>query len=244
MKTIIETQPNFRDLGGIPTLDGHKLKSGIIYRSGDLHSISDEDILILEKLELALIIDLRARREIEKRPDKRISTVKEIIHIPIHDTARDAAEKYFENTDATALEILLIGDYRRMINDHIDEFRKFFHVLSSTDHFPLVFHCTAGKDRTGLATVFLLFALGVGFSDIWKDYLDTNRYALATTDKIIRKVSKNGKNGEILRPLLEVRETYLNAALEQIEMSYGNLEIFLRNALHVDFSLLRLRFLE
>jgi protein-tyrosine phosphatase len=244
LQTILIKQPNFRDLGGIPTSEGHVIKSGLIFRSGDLHTLSEADQLILEKLGLAMIIDLRAPREIEARPDKRISTVKEVIHLPIHDLARETAEKYFENDDAIGLETILIEDYRRIVTGYIHEFREFFRVVSTTHNLPLVFHCTAGKDRTGLAAVFLLSALGVGLPEIWKNYLDTNFYALSMTDRIIGKVSENGKNGEILRPLLEVRKDYLNAALEQIEISYGGMETFLKTTLGVDFSLLRLRFLK
>jgi len=244
LQTIIKKQPNFRDIGGIETSDGHTVKSGLIFRSGDLSTLSEKDIRILEEMGLATIIDFRSPREIDECPDKRISTVKEIIHLPIHDSARDLAEKYFENEDAIGLENLLIGDYRRMVKGYICEFRKFFQILSFTHDLPLVFHCTAGKDRTGLASVFFLSALGVGFSEIWKNYIDSNLYAQSTTDRIIREITDQGKNGEILRPLFEVRERYLKAALEQIDISYHGMEAFLKTTLNVDSSLLRLRFLD
>jgi protein-tyrosine phosphatase len=243
LQNILTAQPNFRDLGGIPATNGHSIRRGMLFRSGDLSTLTEEDIKKLETIGLTTIVDFRAPREIDKRPDKQIGTVKEFIQIPIHDTARDMAEKYFDSNNAEGLETVLVGDYRRLITDHVPGFRKFFGIVSLTDNLPLVFHCAAGKDRTGLASMMLLFSLGVGFSAIWKDYLDSNLYTTPMMQKIIKKLTEKGKNGAILRPLLEVREAYLNAALDQIEKSYGSMDYFLQKVLHADYDLLRRRYL-
>jgi len=71
LKTILENQLNFRDLGGIITVDGHRVKPGLLFRSGELYTVSDADMLRLEQMNLAMNIDLRAQREITKRPDKK-----------------------------------------------------------------------------------------------------------------------------------------------------------------------------
>jgi len=244
LKTILENQLNFRDLGGIITMDGHRVKPGLLFRSGELFPVSDADILRLEQMNLAMIIDLRAQREITKRPDKKIRTVKEIHHIGIHDAARDKAEQFFEQNDANGLETVLIQDYRRMVRHHQHDFRKFLHLLAVTENLPLVYHCAAGKDRTGLATVFLLTALGVDLPVIRDDYMASNRYSLPFTEKIIRKLHDSGKNGEILRPLLEVRKEYLDAALDEIDIHYGGLEEFVRDILKADSEMLRKKYLE
>jgi protein-tyrosine phosphatase len=243
LESLLFAQPNFRDLGGIPATDGRLIRNGLLFRSGDLSTLTDEDIVVAEHLGLATVIDFRAPREVEKRPDKPIATVKEFIALPIQDAAREVAERYFDANDALGLENVLIGDYRRLITDHVQEYRKFFEILSLTENLPLVFHCAAGKDRTGLASVLLLWSLGAGWSDIWKDYLDSNRFTTPMMQKIIRKLTEKGKNGAILRPLLEVRESYLNAALDQIEKSYGSMDHYLQKVLHADFDLLRRRYL-
>jgi protein-tyrosine phosphatase len=234
---------NFRDLGGIKATDGRKIKPGLLFRSGDFYSLSAEDIRRLEKIGLSMIIDLRAMREIIQRPDKEIGTVNQIIHIDIHDAARDKAEKFLECNDAKGLETVLIGDYERMVDVHQADFRRFLQVLATTENLPLVYHCAAGKDRTGMATVFLLVALGVEMDIIWDDYMATNLYAASYTEKIISKVTKSGMNGEILRPLLEVRKEYLAAALAMIDEKYDGLNNFVEKVLEADVVGLRERYL-
>ena len=240
---MLSSQSNFRDLGGLKTMDGRKVKPGLLFRSGDFYTLSHEDIRKLEEMKLAAIIDLRARREIVRRPDKLIGTVKEIIHIDIHDAARDKAEKFLEEGDAEGLETLLIDDYIRMVKDHQNDFRRFMEIITITENLPLVYHCAAGKDRTGLATVFLLSALGIEMQFIWDDYLATNEFAKSYTQKIIRKATDSGFNGEILRPLLEVRKEYLEAALDEIARQSGSLLNFISGVLKADTSKLQKKYL-
>jgi len=240
---LLSSQLNFRDLGGIRTIDGRKVKPGLLFRSGDLFSLQPEDIRRLEEMKLASVIDLRAQREIDVRPDKQIGTVREVIHIDIHDAARDKAQKFLESNDADGLETVLIGDYVRMVNIHQDDFRRFLEVLANTDNLPLVYHCAAGKDRTGLVTLFFLSALGVDLENIWADYLDSNRYSEPTILRIIRKVTESGMNGELLRPLLEVRKEYLQAALDEIDLKYGGLQSFVIEVLKADCEKLQKKYL-
>ena len=243
MHQLLSSQLNFRDLGGIRTIDGRKVKPGLLFRSGDLFSLQPEDIRRLEEMKLASVIDLRAQREIDVRPDKQIGTVREVIHIDIHDAARDKAQKFLESNDADGLETVLIGDYVRMVNIHQDDFRRFLEVLANTDNLPLVYHCAAGKDRTGLVTLFFLSALGVDLENIWADYLDSNRYSEPTILRIIRKVTESGMNGELLRPLLEVRKEYLQAALDEIDLKYGGLQSFVIEVLKADCEKLQKKYL-
>ncbi|MFZ4563764.1 MAG: tyrosine-protein phosphatase [Bacteroidales bacterium] len=243
MHQLLSSQLNFRDVGGIRTIDGRKVRPGILFRSGDLFSLQAEDIRRLEEMKLASIVDLRAKREIDVRPDKQIGTVNEVIHIDIHDAARDKAQKFLETNDADGLETVLIGDYVRMVNIHQDDFRRFLEVLANTGNLPLVYHCAAGKDRTGLATVFFLSALGVDLENIWADYMDSNIYSEPTILRIIRKVTESGMKGELLRPLLEVRKEYLQAALDEIDLKYGGLQSFVIEVLKADCEKLQKKYL-
>jgi protein-tyrosine phosphatase len=240
---LIASKPNFRDLGGFPTTDGRKIKTGLLFRSGDLHSWTDEDLVKLEELKIATIIDFRSDREREYRPDNVISSVKSIMNLVIPDLSREQATEYLSANNARGLETLLIDVYRTMVNDNQKEYKEFFNILANTSHLPILFHCAAGKDRTGLASLFLLTALGVDMKYILEDYYSTNIHNLEYSNKIIGKFYEMGFNGELMRPMLEVREEYLNAALDEIDLKYGGLNTFLTETLNADISKLKERFL-
>ena len=239
----LESQPNFRDLGGFPTADGRKIKTGLLFRSGDLHSWTDEDLLKLDALQIATIIDFRSDRERESRPDSVLSSVKSIMNLVIPDLSREQAVEYLSTNNARGLETLLIDVYRTMVNDNQKEYKEFFNILANTSHLPILFHCAAGKDRTGLASLFLLTALGVDMKHILEDYFSTNVHNLDYSNKIIEKINEMGFNGELMRPMLEVREEYLNAALDEIDLKYRGLNAFLTETLNADIGKLKKRYL-
>ncbi len=241
---LLSGQHNFRDLGGMKTKDGRRIKPGLLHRSGDLHSITDEDVETLSRLGLAMIIDFRSPREIEKRPNRAIPTVKEIKCFPIYDAPRDLAAKYVEEGNEEGLKQLLILEYERIILHYITEYQQFLFELAYNENVPLVFQCSAGKDRTGLATIFLLMALGVGMDEIVGDYFRTNIFAKAHVREIIGKLNHKGHNGELMRPMLEVHPEYLDSAFSVIQERYGNLENFIFGELAAEPELLRARFLE
>ena len=241
---VLSGQHNFRDLGGIVDKDGKRIKPGVLYRSGDLHAITDEDIKTLTHLGLTMIIDFRSPREIEKRPNREIPTVKEIKHLPIYDAPRDLAARYVEESNEEGLKELLIIEYERIILHYNAEYKQFLFEVAHNANIPLVFQCSAGKDRTGLATIFLLTALGVGMKEIVEDYFRTNIFARAHAREIIRKLNHKGHNGELMRPMLEVRQEYLDAAFSVIHERYGNLENYVFGELAAEPELLRARFLE
>ncbi len=241
---ILKNQPNFRDIGGIPTMDGEVVRAGLLYRSGDFSRLSEEDIRRIEEIGIRMIIDFRSDRELINYPTPPIASVRENKRIMIIDSARDTAERMLGENDAEGLETILIKDYRRMVRDHQDDFREFFRILASTDQLPLMYHCAAGKDRTGLATYLLLIALGVSREEARKDYMLSNTHLKPLADRVIREVMEAGNpNSEILRPLMEVRREYLDAALEEIEYHYHTVDLFLTEILDVNFIALKDKYL-
>jgi protein-tyrosine phosphatase len=241
---ILSGQHNFRSLGGIPAAGKKKIKEGMLFRSGDLHSITDADVVLLEQMNLSMIIDFRSQREREIRPNREINTIRKTCHYEIHDEPRERAAKYVEIRNEEGLNQLLVDEYPRIIKNYKGQYRRFFSDLESTSLLPLVFQCSAGKDRTGLAAIFLLTALGVPREDILSDYYATNHYALAHATEIIGIINKKGYNGELMRPLLEVRPEYLDAGIREIESHSGNLMDFVVKELKADVVRLRDKFLE
>jgi len=243
IQTILANQPNFRDLGGIPTIDGRNVKPGLLYRSGEFSKLSDEDIINLEQMGIRMIIDFRSDQEVINYPTPEISTVRENKRITAVDSARLEAEKLMEEQDEDGLSTILIRDYKRLVNDHQDDFREFFRVLATTDLLPLVYHCAAGKDRTGLATYLLLIALGVSEEEARKDYMMSNIYFKSIADKIVHEVNAAGNNGDIIWPILIVREEYLDAALGEMNEKYGGIRNYIDQLLEVDTKAIKRKYL-
>jgi protein-tyrosine phosphatase len=242
--TFLEKQPNFRSLGGIRTISGKRIRRNLIYRSGSLNNLSVADISKLQDIGLAMIIDFRSDREVTLYPSDVIPTVKQTVRIVIADEARDRAMEFLDRNDAKGLEEVLVTDYRRMIRNDSGCFSEFFRVLEQAVDLPLVYHCAAGKDRTGIATVLLLSALGVDMNTIMEDYFLSNQLLEPFVGKLIKKLSGEGKNGEIIRPMMEVRPEYLRAALDEIDTLFGGMDNYLNNILKADTELLQAKYLE
>ncbi|MCX6243740.1 MAG: tyrosine-protein phosphatase [Bacteroidetes bacterium] len=241
---ILSGQHNFRDLGGIPAMDGRTIRPGLLFRSGDLHSITDDDVTILEQAGIRMIIDFRSERERLKRPNREIPGLKEVRYLPIFDAPRDLASKYVAESDSSNLERLLVDEYARIVSLYRKEYAEFLWLVANSSEIPLVFQCSAGKDRTGLATIFLLTALGVGYEHILNDYFLTNLHAQAHAHEIIGLLNNNGYNGHLMQPMLEVRQEYLDAALDVISKTSENLENFVTSELKADREKLRERYLK
>jgi len=241
---FLETQPNFRSLEGILTGSGRSFRKNLVYRSGSLNKLSPDDIGKLRDIGLSLIIDFRSDREVTAHPTDIIPGVKHTERIIIADEARDRAMDFLDTNDARGLEQVLVNDYRRMIRNDSGRFAKFFRVLEQASDLPLVYHCAAGKDRTGIATVLLLSALGVDMDTIMQDYFLSNERLKSLIGKLIKKLCEQGRNGEIIRPMMEVRPEYLHAALDEIETSFGGMKNYLCNILKTDTELLQSKYLE
>ncbi|TRZ76886.1 MAG: tyrosine-protein phosphatase [Bacteroidetes bacterium] len=241
---FLESQPNFRSLEGIKTISGRKFRKNMVYRSGSLYKLSPSDVIRLEGIGLSLVIDFRSDREIVSYPSVAVPSVKKTMRITIPDEARDLAMEFLERNDAEGLKTILVTDYRRMIRNDTGRFTEFFRTLEKTTDFPLVYHCAAGKDRTGLASVLLLTALGADPETIRADYFLSNIRLKSFAEKVIKKFTEEGKNGEIIRPMMEVRQEYLEAALDEINQSFGGMENYLHNVLKVNAELLSGKYLE
>jgi protein-tyrosine phosphatase len=164
---------NFRDLGGYETTDGRTVKWRTIFRADGLGRLTGEDLDALRPLGLRTVVDLRTARELDHRGRFPFESYPVAFHhLSVLDTTWDREAARRENLPPTEF---LHGAYHQMLIDGGARFAAAFDVLAAPDALPAVFHCAAGKDRTGLLAALLLGALGVGHDDIVADYVLTQQ---------------------------------------------------------------------
>lgn len=238
----LEGGRNFRDIGGYETKDGHTVKWGLVFRSGVMTNLTDGDYQFLDGLGIRTVIDFRATSERISEPTDWRATPVELISWGYDLESSNSLASLFRQPDLTPQDVtdVMAGFYRTMAYTHADKYKEMFAKLISTDA-PLIYHCSAGKDRTGVATALLLTALDVPRETILEDYALSEKVvdymAAFASDEVdpdspfayFAKVDP-----ELLRPLMRSNPVYIEAALEQIESDYGSVLNFLQEELGVD----------
>ena len=164
----LEAVHNFRDLGGYPTADGRSTKWRTLFRSDGLYRLRGaDDMSRVRQLGLKSVIDLRTEREQREQGIFPIDDIEVTFHhLSIVDvTWSDTKTPEFDDE----VEFLVWG-YRDMLEIGSSRFADALHVLAQTESLPAVFHCAAGKDRTGVLAALLLSSLGVDDAHICADY--------------------------------------------------------------------------
>ncbi len=238
----IKGQKNFRDLGGFVTEDGKSVKWGMVFRSGELKALTDDDRQFMTSMQFDKLIDFRFAEEIAEAPDN-IPEGIEVLNIPVEQGSysRDQMTMWLMTNDHEAFDTLLIHANKVFVTDAQVEFGNFLKELESGKR--IVFHCTAGKDRTGYATALFLSALGVDRETIMEDYLSSNDYNTNYIEQTIEYVNSLGLNGELLRPVMVVKSEYLEQAFSTIDNQYGGMDSYL-DLLGVDREKLKSLYLE
>jgi len=231
---------NFRDLGGIPTKDGRVVKWGKFYRSGKLSELSKRDLQYFSTLGIKTVADFRDDHEIKEDPNRYPENyVVERIRMPIGDTSGNMQRELRKtvkkaNPDNFDSEKFVVDVMVEFIDSFAFQYKPFMEYVSNPAKVPLLFHCTAGKDRTGMGAAFLLAMLGVEREVIFGDYLMSNYYRNNKINKSLRKATLVGVNQKIAQPLVEVKSSYIAAAFEAIDRNYGSVENFLEEEYGLD----------
>ncbi len=225
---------NFRDVAGAghPTRDGGRVRTGLIYRSNELQ-LTDVDAAALERLGVTSVIDLREQHEVDAHPDVEVPGAA-WTHLPVAGIPPGTGA---ELPDADAAHQAMLGVYRGFVDD--ERARASFGGLlrrvglATT---PVLFHCTAGKDRTGWAAALLLHVAGVEPDVVEADYLLTNERSRGTREKYLGLVAEHlgADRVETFEPTMVADTSYLAAAYAQADASFGSLDRYLREGLGLD----------
>jgi protein-tyrosine phosphatase len=235
----LEGAPNFRDIGGYVTADGRLVHGGLLFRSGELSRLTPADLEKVAALRLTSVIDLRTQEEREHAPSVWTRSP-ENYQSPKTSLARLMHDVLAEAGTAAGAKNALVKFYAGMPDQYRVEYAEMFHRLAA-GRVPMLVHCTAGKDRTGVAVAILLSSLGVPRQTVIDDYQLTERLVPPATAAAQRSGPVGGAAPAQLAlarlpeesrvALWRSDPAYIEAALASIDQEYGSVEAYLRRAL-------------
>lgn len=228
---------NFRDMGGYPAAGGMMTAWARLYRSGTMVELSDEDHEVLHKLELRLICDLRSTRERTVRPSRLPAVRSFEVWARDHRTSAADVVEAIQSPEAHegSGRELMIELYRDLPYEQSESYRILFRRIAES-HLPLVFHCTAGKDRTGVAAALLLELIGVERQAIIDDFTLTDRFfdnlrRLILADPEMAALANYEQR--LWEPLLRADAAYISTMFEAVEQRHGSTEGYVREVLEL-----------
>ena len=246
-QVVLQGAANFRDLGGYKTKDGRHVKWGEIYRSADISKLTDADLAILKDRRINYDVDFRGHQESAQAPD-RMNPGTDYILCP---AGSDSLGNWMKGIGA--LKGKKAGDSLMTIfysntTYLTDRYKPFFDkLLGLPADQSLLFHCTAGKDRTGIAAALLLYALGVPYNTITADYTATNYYRAAENKKAVKGMAAMHMDKDVAATMMGADKQYIDATFAAINKQYGSIDSFLKNQIGLDdqkMAILKNKFLE
>jgi protein-tyrosine phosphatase len=241
----LEGQGNFRDLGGYRTTDGRTVKWGLLYRAGQLNKLTDADISKLKEINIRTVVDLRGASEAETRGKDRLPEGVRSVSLPI-DTGSLPKE---EKTDTApggsspARTDFMLQATRSIMVNRTDVYSALIRELADAKNRPFVFHCTAGKDRTGVGAAVILSLLAVPWETVRDDYLLSNFYRKEENERDLKSMREDIAKKQGIPPeqvdmtmyeaMFLVKREYIEAAHDEVIRRYGSMDSYLRKGLGI-----------
>ncbi|MFD8882550.1 tyrosine-protein phosphatase [Streptomyces erythrochromogenes] len=226
----LEGTANFRDAGGYRTSTGQWVRMGEVYRSDALDKLTPNDLAKLQRLHVRTVFDLRMEDERTKDADKVPAGAAYVVADVF---AGSGSFRTMPRTPDEAVKAMV--DAERAMVSGAGGKKAYTQVLEGIERDrarSVLFHCTAGKDRTGWAGAALLTALGVPRQTVEADYLASNDYRRAANDAILSHLP--AQQAAVYKPLLDVRPEYLNAGYDEVRATYGSFDRYLKDGLGID----------
>jgi protein-tyrosine phosphatase len=240
--------PNARDIGGLVDAGGRRTRPGVVFRSGALGRLSEDDVAALANRSIGCVIDLRDSSEIAAAPPDRLPADRtpRACHIPVFDPAHPVftyVSAVLMGHDVTAVPEVesspeaMLAIYRWMVADPGARaaFATAVRTIADAAGEPVLYHCSAGKDRTGWLTAILYELLGIDRDTVVADYLATNDYSRAVHVAIVETRRAKGRpvDPDRLLPVFEARHEYLMAAYAEADRRFGGMDGYLRDGLGI-----------
>jgi len=227
---LLQNATNFRDIGGLPVRDG-QIRPGIVFRSNQLATLASPDQQRFKQLGIGHIVDFRTEDELAIRPPRLAVDHQPQIHslgISPGNPIKVAQAISAREMNAEYMNQQMRQVYRLLIERYGHTYARFFKLLLNVDE-PLVFNCTVGKDRTGVAAMLLLSVLGASRETIEQDYMRTHDHI--DIDHEIDRIYSHYQGKlpadtpkEWFVPIYQTKLSYLAQAFDQLEQSFGGID--------------------
>ena len=222
---------NFRDFGGYPTADGHRVKMGYLYRSGRVDQTTRRDRETLSALGIKTVIDLRSpkerKREARLWPGARVVS----LSMPFDELTRERLKPLLFRRDVqTAVYDMVEGVYLDTVDHSCSQVAALFVLLQDPNVYPVLIHCRAGRDRTGFISAVIQLALGVSVEDVTAEYLRSNANRLPQIRRaatLLKILSLGLLSTQSLHAVVASQERYIRAVIDKIEGEYGGIAGYL-----------------
>lgn len=233
---------NFRDLGGYPTANGHHVQWGRLYRTGRLNILDPDERKSFINRHVKQILDLRDNHEVKDQPDPKLGSA-QYHHLPVFISDETGANlPWFSSshdlaTDPHLGNKLMKAAYHDMLAKTIGQraYHDYFaNLLAANPQDAIVFHCAAGKDRTGVAAYLTLRLLGVSDEIARQDYLMTNQCSVEHRRQRVQEIKDAGGNDTTVANMMQMataKSEFLDAAIDVIRQEAGNVEGFFKDVL-------------
>ncbi len=227
----LEGTLNTRDIGGYPAGGNTRIREGMLYRSDDLSMLSDRDLDVLENKGLASVIDLREKSRKQKYPDM-MPEGAQYYWFPVYDHTKPLHIPLLFRR--SAISDAFQQGYIEYIEEWAERLKPVFTLLADEQAYPVLIHCTSGKDRVGVVTALLMSVLGVPEPYIVSDFSLSNMHLSEAVDRFI----EHQEGGMLLRvgiprddftEIMGVRSQWMKYFLDYLSRNYGTAENYLIN---------------
>lgn len=227
---------NARDLGKMKTADGKTVKPKMLFRTAHLHNATRSDLKRLFDFGIKNIVDFRDTFEMQKEPDKALKgadnyNIPALPPLPPFDEFEPEELKKVMNN---SIEYIFKAVYKDLAQSDvsIDAYRRFFKIILSSNGAPILWHCTQGKDRTGIAAILLLVALGVDENDAIDEYFITNSVMQSEYNAYINS-GINELQAEEFRQIMFVHKECISVFMDSVHKNYGGVLGYVKDGLGI-----------
>ena len=251
----LEGQSNFRDLGGYRTSDGRTVKSGLVFRSGELPRLTDDDVAKLERLGIKTVVNFLTNEEIKARGEDRLPEDVRELRLPLAGGDAEggglagAVLRARKTADFSGVPVELNAELHRLtVREAGKQYAALLRELAEEKNRPLVFHCSHGVHRTGTAAAIVLSALGVPWNTVRKDYLLSNKCRKEEVAQRLEQLREQAAKNQGIPPeqvdmsninaFYILQPSYIDASLDEAVKRHGSMENYIRVGLGIEDALI------